>query len=77
MKLLRDDVCDVFYRHVLNALDRATRETFHPNNKANEGATDEDLPRLFKAIDEQVDALAKRFDIELIDAPTTTIMSGG
>ena len=58
------DTRDVFREKVLAALDAAARETFDPpRNDA--GATDGDLPRLFKAIDKQIEILADRYNITL------------
>jgi hypothetical protein len=56
-----------FRRHVLDALDAAARETFNPSRN-DAGASDADLPRLFKAIDAQIEVLAERYCIKLIDA---------
>lgn len=64
----RDYVRDVFREAVLKGLDLATRQTFDPP-QTNAGATDADLPRLFKAIDAQVDRLADRFGVILTDRP--------
>ena len=62
----RDNTRDIFHLAVLAALDTAARETFNPPRNA-PGASDIDLPRLFRAIDEQVDVLAKRYGVTLID----------
>ncbi len=60
----RDYALEVFRNRVLSALDEAAREIFNPpRNDA--GATDADLPRLFKAIDAQVEALADRYRVVL------------
>jgi hypothetical protein len=62
----REQVTDIFRQRVLEALDEAARETFDPpGNRA--GATDADLPRLFTAIDAQIDVLAERFGDILIE----------
>ena len=58
----RDNTCDVFRTAVLSALDEAANQTFDPPRN-DSGATDEDLVRLFKAIDAQVDVLAKRYNV--------------
>ena len=64
----REMVHEVFRLKVLTALDAATWECFGPKITQNTcGATDADLPRLFKAIDGQADAVAERFGIELTD----------
>lgn len=61
----QEDAREVFRRKVLSALDEAAKEVFNPpRNDA--GATDADLPRLFKAIDAQVECLADRYGIRLI-----------
>jgi len=66
----RDPIRDTFRQRVLEALDAAANETFgqlglvHRNDS---GATDADLPRLFKALDEQVDVLAERYGVCLAD----------
>lgn len=64
------DIKDIFRDKVLHALDSAANETFMPvlhargkSLRNDSGATDTDLPRLFKAIDEQVEVLAKRYDV--------------
>jgi hypothetical protein len=62
----RERVQEAFRGHVLAALDAAARETFNPpRNDA--GASDADLPRLFKALDEQIAALCERYDVVLVD----------
>lgn len=62
----RDYVQAVFRAKVLEALDAAANETFKPARN-DSGAADADLPRLFKAIDEQVEVLAKRYGVTLED----------
>ena len=63
-----ETVRDAFHLRVLEALDLAARETFNPaRNDA--GATDADLPRLFRAIDEQVSILADRYGVILRETP--------
>ncbi len=65
----RKKTIQVFRQRVLGALDSAARETFNPPGyTAGSGATDADLPRLFKAIDAQVDVLAKRYNREITKA---------
>ena len=58
----RERVVEEFRRAVLRALDRAADQEFDPPRN-DSGAIDADLPRLFKAIDAQVDVLAKRYHI--------------
>lgn len=62
----RDDTRDIFHMIVLEAFDKAANQTFKPLRN-DSGATDDDLPRLFKAIDKQVEVLAKRYGITLGD----------
>ncbi len=55
------EIEDIFHEEILTALDQAARRTFNPpRNDA--GANDADLPRLFRAIDEQVRVLAARYN---------------
>ena len=62
----RDHAREIFREHVLAALDKATAEAFGPYAAARHaGAIDGDLPRLFKAIDDQLAVIADRFRIEL------------
>ena len=64
----RERVQEEFRAAVLSALDTAARATFNPpRNDA--GASDADLPRLFKAIDAQIEALADRYDFALVTWP--------
>ena len=66
----KNTVQDAFRDGVLAALDKIARETFFnvPAASHNDvGATDADLPQLFKAIDEQVERLCERFDIVLVE----------
>jgi len=60
----RDATLDVFRDAILKALDEAARQTFEANPTPM-GASDADLPRLFKALDEQVDVLANRYGVIL------------
>lgn len=53
----RDEALEIFRTMVLEALDQAAQSVF-----GKDGAIDADLPRLFKAIDEQVDVLSQRYD---------------
>jgi hypothetical protein len=53
-----EDIRDCFRERLLEALDHAAREAFGASGEA--GATDTDLPRLFAALDIQVDLLVKR-----------------
>lgn len=69
----RETIIETFRLCVLAALDTAANETFgaaglvHRNDS---GATDADLPRLFKAIDAQVDVLAERYGAVLVKPAT-------
>ena len=47
------------WSHWMTAAERNVR----PASQRLAGATDEDLPRLFKAIDAQVDVLAQRYHV--------------
>lgn len=60
MMLNRDRVLKTFRDHVLNAFDQAAHQTFKPGRN-DAGSIDADLPRLFKAIDDQVEVLALRY----------------
>ena len=53
------DVRDVFRKNVLKAFDESARDQFNAPGHS-PGATDGDLPRLFKTIDKQVEILANR-----------------
>jgi hypothetical protein len=53
-----EDIRDCFRERLLEALDHAAREAFGASGEA--GATDTDLPRLFAALDIQIDLLIKR-----------------
>lgn len=53
-----------FYDNVVRALDK-TAGTFFGD--AAMGADDSDLPRLFRAIDVQIETLAKRYNATLED----------
>lgn len=65
----REMIVEPFRQKVLAALDAAANETFgqlglvHRNDS---GATDADLPRLFKALDAQIDVLAARYGVVLV-----------
>lgn len=68
MKLNRDDVIENFRDAVLFALDQCAAETFRGAKlPAQPGATDAELPALFKAIDDQAEALAARYGVELVE----------
>ena len=63
----RDATQNAFRDAVLKAFDEIARELFGnaiPAKYPGDGATDADLPRLFKAVYAQVDVLAQRFGIE-------------
>jgi hypothetical protein len=55
----RNATIDAFRAAVLNALDKTAAELFNEP----QGATDSDLPSLFRAIDAQTENLARRFGI--------------
>ena len=55
----KDLATEIFRNAVLEAMDTAAAEIFGHHAKL--GATDGDLPRLFKAIDAQLDVLSERF----------------
>lgn len=69
ISLDRETIVEPFRQKVLEALDAAANETFgqlglvHRNDS---GATDADLPRLFKALDAHVDVLAERYGVVLV-----------
>jgi len=58
----RDRIVLAFRDAVLITLDDVANQMFDPPRN-DSGATDEDLPRLFKAIDAQVDVLAQRYHV--------------
>lgn len=65
----RDEAIEVFRLKVLDALDIAAVEVFGEpaeNAKRGKGATDGDLPRIFPAVDRQVEVLAERFGVEMV-----------
>jgi hypothetical protein len=67
-QLNREAVRDVFRERLLMALDLAAREAFDPQDRTRaEGATDGDLPRLFSALDVQIETLAERYNVALVD----------
>jgi len=53
-----EDIRDLFRERLLEALDSAAKEAF--GGRGEVGATDADLPRLFAALDVQIDLLVKR-----------------
>ena len=54
---------EIFRQRVLAAMDKAAWEILGRSITRNDcGSTDEDLPRLFPAIDEQLDVISKRFN---------------
>lgn len=68
-----ETVTERFRVAVLAALDEAAIETFgelplyqHVARQGS-GAYDADLPRLFAAIDAQVEVLVDRYDVKLVD----------
>ena len=61
--LNRDAVTDAFREAVLEALDTTAKEIFFD---AKFGATDADLPRIFKAIDAQIETLCERYGVVLV-----------
>lgn len=64
----RDEVRETFRTAVLSALDGAAREVFAAAGTA-PGATDGDLPALFRIIDAHVEKLAERHGAVLADDP--------
>jgi len=63
----RDEAQTIFRNKVLEAMDAAAWEIFGASIKTNcAGATDADLPRIFPALDEQLDRLAERYGHTLI-----------
>ena len=59
----RESTLDIFRRAVIDGLDRASRKAFAVPH----GWQDQDLPRLFRAVDEQAEVLAERFEIKLVE----------
>ena len=59
-----DDIRDTFRAQLLVALDKAARKTIGAKCY---GANDQDLPRLFRALDEQIRVLANRYNVNLAD----------
>lgn len=71
-QLDRDTVRGIFRSHLLVALDAAAREVFQvTHNEHDPGGTDADLPRLFKALDFQIEVLAERYNVALTDEQTS------
>lgn len=64
----KETVTDTFREEVLQGLDTAARRCF-ADFKLNRspGATDGDLPQLFRALDEQIARICARLDVVLID----------
>lgn len=58
----KKEVTEVFRAKMLAALDAAVNETFKPPHNR-QGAADQDLPRLFKALDIQIYTLARRYGV--------------
>ncbi|TIT80115.1 MAG: hypothetical protein E5W57_04080 [Mesorhizobium sp.] len=66
----KDTAKEILRNAVLNALDAAAKEIFGERaagHKGGVGAMDEDLPRLFPAIDQQLDVLSTRFNHPLYE----------
>ena len=66
----REKVRDTFRNAILRALDEASQEVFEGFTKLpkrTQGATDGDLPELFRGIDAQIDRLCNRYDVVLVD----------
>jgi hypothetical protein len=71
MTLDHDHVRTVFRAALLTALDNAARNVFNRQL----GASDQDLPRLFAALDAQIETLAERYDATLVEAlPAATAL---
>lgn len=62
--LNRDKVMEIFRTTLLAALDEAAGDAFLQEAG---GWQDQDLPRLFKALDAQIEALCERHEIVLVD----------
>jgi len=59
----KDTARDTFRNAVLEAMDKAAWQIFGQSITRNDcGATDADLPRLFKCLDEQLDIISGRFN---------------
>lgn len=64
--MTRDEAIEIFRDEMLLALDKAAIKVFpdvakaFPNN--DHGATDADLPNLFKVLDKHFDVLVERFN---------------
>jgi hypothetical protein len=66
----RDTTLEPFRQAVLEALDKTAREVFahFPLAARNDtGATDADLPELFKGIDAQVERLCQRYNAIMVE----------
>jgi hypothetical protein len=64
MNINIDEATEKFRDKVLEAMDEAAKEIFAPltnHQKGGIGATDEDLPRLFRMLDTQLEILVKRY----------------
>ena len=59
-----DDVRETFREEVLTALDKAAKKY---TGETNSGWTDQDLPEFFKALDAQIERIAERNNIALLD----------
>jgi hypothetical protein len=66
----KDTIQDAFRDRLLTALDEIARDVFFhvPKAQRNDaGASDADLPELFKSIDAQVERLCARYDVVLVE----------
>lgn len=66
MILNRDETIDAFRKAVLGALDKAAGETIKDGAH---GWVDQELPRFFKALDAQIESVAARYNVTLVDPP--------
>lgn len=66
----RENTQETFRDHLLAALDKAAWRVFgYTNSIKDAGATDRDLPELFKALDIHLDKVAARHDCCLVEEP--------
>lgn len=66
----RDKVIDAFRDAVLAALDEKAKEIFRVHVDGMPGASDADLPELFRTLDAHVEKIAMRYDAVLVDYET-------